>query len=227
MLTTIFVLVTVLSTTLAATTHDLVGTWASKSMSVVTGPGFFNPLTDSLLEPNHTGVSYSFTADGYYESALYSITGNPAEPSCAAGVMQWAHGTYTLESEGGIVMVPIAVDGRQLLSTPCTSSTSLYTRFSANDTMQSYTIELDTYRAEYKLTLNREFGSPVQPLYLIYDPPQMLPTTTLLPTATSTSSSKRKRSLDTVPAAERLGIDGVWYTAVGMVIVGAVGFVCV
>lgn len=219
------------SSIVAQTTHDLVGTWASKSKAVVTGPGFFNPLTDSLLEPNHTGVSYSFTSDGYYESALYTITGDPTTPSCPTGVLQWAHGSYTLNTDGGILMVPIAVDGRQIVSEPCLSSTSTYSRFSANDSIQSYSIVLDTYRAEWKLTLNKEYGSPVQPLYLIYDPPQMLPTTTLLPTSTPTSSSKRKRSLGheavAMPMTESQLLNGMWYTAVGMIIVGAFGFICI
>lgn len=227
MLSGVLLIASLLTETCAQTTHNLVGTWASKSKAVVTGPGFFNPLTDSLLEPNHTGVSYSFTSDGFYESALYKIAGDPTTPSCPTGVLQWAHGTYELTTSGGISLVPIAVDGRQLISEPCVSSVSTYIRFSTNDTMQSYSIALDAYRAEWKLTLNPEYGTPVQPLYLIYDPPQMLPTTTLLPT--STSSSKRKRSLSGVEDTERHTgtLDRVWYTAVGMVVVGAVGYVCV
>lgn len=212
-----------LTTASAATAHDIVGTWASKSMAVVTGPGFFNPLTDSLLEPNHTGVSYSFTDDGFYESAIYTITGNPTDPACPTGVLQWAHGSYTLPSTGGIDMVPIAVDGRQLVSTPCTSKTGTYIRFSTNDTMQSYTIALDGYRGEYKLTLNRLYGSPVQPLYLIYDPPQMLPTTTLLPTSTG----KSKRSLDSLSAPSSMKEwDKMWYASMGMIALGLAGFIC-
>lgn len=211
----------------SAQSHSLVGTWSSKSKAVVTGPGFFNPLTDSLFEPNHTGISYSFTADGYYESALYTITGNPTSPECPTGALQWAHGSYTLTAEGGIDMVPIAVDGRQLLSQPCEADLSTYIRFSTNDTMQSYEITVDDYRGEWTLTLNRLYGSPVQPLYLMYDPPQMLPTTTLLPT--STAASKRKRSLDDAilprQAPDVLGM--MWYTSVGMIVIGSIGYFCV
>ena len=71
----------------------LVGTWSTKSKSVLTGPvsvarqacehldehaqltcssqDFYNPVTDTLIEPALTGISYSFTIDGYYEEAYY------------------------------------------------------------------------------------------------------------------------------------------------------------
>lgn len=206
--------------------HSLVGTWSSKSKSVITGPGFFNPLTESLLEPNHTGVSYSFTADGFYESALYSISSNPAQPECPTGVLQWAHGSYTLTPAGGIDMVPIAVDGRQLLSQPCLSEKSTYIRFSTNDTMQSYSIAIDPYHGEWRLTLNRLYGSPVQPLYLVYDPPQMLPTTTLLPTSTSTAKTLNKRGVLPIDHNSQVSmLNHAWYGAVGLIVLGAIGYV--
>lgn len=216
-----------LTGTVMAQSHSLVGTWSSKSKAVVTGPGFFNPLTDSLFEPNHTGISYSFTADGFYESASYIITGNPTSPQCPTGALQWAHGSYTLTEDGGIDMVPIAVDGRQLISQPCEADLSTYIRFSTNDTMQSYSIAVDDYRGEWTLTLNRLYGSPVQPLYLMYDPPQMLPTTTLLPT--SSSSSKRKRSLDgqSMPRQSVDVLSMMWYSSVGMIVLGGIGYFCV
>lgn len=53
------------------TDSTLVGTWASKANKTLTGPGFYNPVTDTLIEPNRTGISYSFTSDGFYEEAYY------------------------------------------------------------------------------------------------------------------------------------------------------------
>ncbi|KAM3076890.1 Reversal of tor2 lethality [Clarireedia jacksonii] len=64
-----------LSTTSAATS-ELAGTWSTKSAAVLTGPGFYNPVNDSLLEPTHTGFSYSFTTDGYYEESYYRVVAN-------------------------------------------------------------------------------------------------------------------------------------------------------
>jgi hypothetical protein len=38
--------------------------------------GFYNPINDSFIEPSHTGISYSFTADGFYEEAYYRAISN-------------------------------------------------------------------------------------------------------------------------------------------------------
>jgi hypothetical protein len=38
--------------------------------------GFYNPVNDSFIEPSHTGISYSFTSDGYYEEAYYRAISN-------------------------------------------------------------------------------------------------------------------------------------------------------
>lgn len=54
----------------------LVGTWSTKSKAVITGPGFYNPVADKLTEPSHPGISYSFTADGYFEEAYYRAISN-------------------------------------------------------------------------------------------------------------------------------------------------------
>lgn len=115
--------------------------------------GFYDPLKDQLLEPNLTGISYSFSADGYYEEALYRALANresrmtyistresrggkliqpiflAAEPSCPAGLMQWQHGSYVVLANGSLILTPIAVDGRQLLSEPCTEGVGSYTRY--------------------------------------------------------------------------------------------------
>lgn len=59
----------------------LVGTWSTKSKAVFTGPGFYNPVTDRLIEPNHPGISYSFTEDGHYEEAYYRAISNREFPT--------------------------------------------------------------------------------------------------------------------------------------------------
>lgn len=33
-------------------------------------------MTDDLIEPNRTGISYSFTSDGFYEEAYYRAISN-------------------------------------------------------------------------------------------------------------------------------------------------------
>ena len=55
---------------------DLVGTWSTKSNETLTGPGFFDPVKDRLIEPPRTGISYSFTLDGHYEEAYFRAISN-------------------------------------------------------------------------------------------------------------------------------------------------------
>ena len=48
--------------------------------------------------------------------------------------MQWQHGSFTFNpSNGSLVLTPIAVDGRQLLSSPCEGSNSIYTRYNQTE----------------------------------------------------------------------------------------------
>ena len=83
----------------------------------------------------------------------------------------------------------------------------------------------------------------MNPMYLVYSPPQMLPTQTLNPTATptgatrstSTVSSKRKRSLDdgvdinqNILLQQKVAInaDRFWWIGAGMIAIGSVGYFC-
>ena len=65
---------------------------------------------------------------------------------------------------------------------------------------QGYSIYVDPYHQVLRMDMYRFDGSPLPPMYLAYNPPQMLPTSTLNPTATatgasSTATSKLKRAL--------------------------------
>lgn len=117
---------------------DLVGTWSSKSNKTVTGPGFYDPLNDKLIEPERTGISYSFTADGHYEEAYYRAIANPVNPACPSAIMQWQHGSFVKNADGSLSLTPIDVDGRQLMSEPCDSSHAIYTRYNQTETMEVY-----------------------------------------------------------------------------------------
>ncbi|GME88530.1 unnamed protein product [[Candida] boidinii] len=168
----------------ADTDSDLVGTWSSKSNSVFTGPDFFDPIDELLIEPALPGISYSFTEDGYFEEAIYQVTPNPKDHSCPAAAIIFQHGTYTVNSTGSILLTPFEVDGRQLLSEPCNDNgVSSYTRYSQKETFKQYSVYVDPYHGRWRLDLNQWDGTPVQPLYLAYRPPQMLPTITLNPTS--------------------------------------------
>ncbi|KAL7271959.1 Reversal of tor2 lethality [Rhizina undulata] len=214
---------------------SLTGTWSSKSNAVFTGPDFYDPVTEKMTEPRLTGSSYSFTDDGYFEEALYLAIANPTEPSCPSAVMQWQHGTYIIASNGSLVLHPIMVDGRQLYSAPCENKQSIYTRYNETKVYEKWVIIQDEYRGNYRLNLYKFEGTPMNPMYLAFRPPQMLPTQTLNPTsainakATGTSKMKIKRSLPVaaVKRAKHIDADRVWWLGVALTAVGFFGYFCV
>lgn len=183
---------------------ELEGTWTSKSNTVFTGPGLYDPVDELLIEPDLPGISYSFTADGHYEEALYRITSNPVNHSCPIASLTYQHGTYEILTNGSVILTPIAVDGRQLLSDPCGISgvsfdkhatNSIYSRYVQKTWFKTYQVYVDPYHGRYRLQIYQFDGSPMQPLYLTYRPPLMLPTYALNPTdkASETKSTLRKR----------------------------------
>ncbi|OCK93363.1 uncharacterized protein K441DRAFT_697219 [Cenococcum geophilum 1.58] len=220
---------------------DLVGTWSSKSNSTLTGPKFYDPVNERMFEPDHTGISYSFTADGFFEEAYYRAVANPGNPACPKGIMQWQHGSFTKQANGSLVLVPIAVDGRQLYSDPCSYKTSVYTRYNQSELFERYEVLTDPYHNIPRLNLYKFDGSPMMPLYLAYSPPEMLPTQTLNPTTVSSSpgakaTTKFKRSADeiTLPMnhkvlnrrREPIPADRWWWFGVFLTGSGAVLYFC-
>ena len=149
--------------------------------------------------------------------------------------MQWQHGTWEVAANGSLVLSPLMVDGRQLLSEPCTYKNSIYTRYNQTEVFQSYTVALDTYNNRMRLELYEEGGAPLNPMWLIYSTPLMCPTTTLNPmttaSATATGKAKVKRGADfEVPMNFKMGSthktlsvnpDWVWWA--GMAFTGGGG----
>lgn len=210
---------------------ELVGTWSSKSNTVFTGPGFYDPVDELLIEPDLPGISYSFTEDGHYEEALYRVVSNPQNHSCPVASVTYQHGSYELLSNGSLVLKPIAVDGRQLLSDPCGGNSethSIYSRYVQSTWFKAFQVYVHNYNGRYTLQLYQFDGSKMQPLYLAYKPPLMLPTYALNPTdkASETKSSLRKkvkRSLENqyrTTAVKQFSndkYDSLWWVAVAVV----------
>lgn len=230
----------------AADKKDLHGTWSSKSNQVFTGPGFYDPVDELIIEPSLPGISYSFTEDGHWEMASYLVSSNPQDPKCPSAAITFQHGNYDLMDNSTLILHPIGVDGRQLVSEPCKDKgVSTYNRYNQTITFHHFYIRLDDYHGMYKLQLFQFDQSPLQPLYLAYRPPMMLPTETLNPTETASSgkaksTGKHKRSLrDTVrrnlenkhktnavksQPKSILNSDVVYYLSIGMIGVGSVAF---
>ncbi len=106
---------------------------------------------------------------------------------------------------------------------------------------QRYQVGPDPFHNVQRLDLFRFDGSPMHPMFLAYNPPQMLPTSTLNPTATSTapagrptSQSRVKRTTDDeagetieplnkkaiLTPTEPFNADRWWWVGVGLTAVG-------
>lgn len=49
---------------------------AGGSRLIMYKQGFYDPVNEKFTEPKHPGISYSFTADGYFEEAYYRAVAN-------------------------------------------------------------------------------------------------------------------------------------------------------
>lgn len=68
--------------------------------------------------------------------------------------MQWQHGSYTVFGNGTLILTPIAVDGRQLLSDPCRQQSGQYTRY---NTTEEFKVHLFHFFLRLILTTHRNF----------------------------------------------------------------------
>jgi len=152
----------------------LTGTWSSGSQAVQTGPGFANPANLTFEYPKNTGVSYSFTDDGFYEIARYRFNGNGSEPTCITGIIGWSHGKYTLQPNGSITMQPFN-DGFQQIQDPCAAVSNFIEEYNQTELYQSWRIFRDPTTG-YKLHLFQFDGAPVAPQFQVSTTPNMLPT---------------------------------------------------
>jgi len=197
---------------------SLLGMWSSGSGAVKTGAGFANPVNFSFIYPATTGISYSFTTDtlpdgsaGYFEEAQYRFSGNGSRPNCIVGVVQWQHGTYTLQPNGSIILNPFAPDGRQQVQDMCASQSNIIQQFNQTTLFLNWNIYQDPQRG-YKLQLYRFDGAPLSPMYLISQTPNMLPTQTLTANVTAgatSASSNALSSRDVLYVGSMLGMTGV------------------
>ncbi|KAF9895067.1 Reversal of tor2 lethality [Aspergillus nanangensis] len=186
---------------------DLVGTWSTKSRNVITGPGFYDPINDKFLEPNLTGISYSFTSTGHYEEAYFRALSNRE---------------HMFPGDGSLHLTPIEVDGRQLLSDPCSSEEGIYTRYNQTEEFNSFKVSVDPYHNIQRLDLQKFDDSFMHPMYLIYQPPQMLPVNTLNPVshkkrhlARETNGRKQLVTRDDIINPSRWLWLGLFMTVVG------------
>lgn len=106
------------------------------------------------------------------------MVSNGTEPRCIQGTVLWQHGSWDYLSNGSIVLTPISIDGRLQVQDPCAAQSNVIFQFNTTVLISSWRIFSDPQRGP-KLQMYQYDGSPYSPMYLIAQPPNMLPTETL------------------------------------------------
>lgn len=154
--------------------------------------------------PNNTGISYSFTNDGFFEEAQYRYTSNASNPACIQATVFWQHGTYTLNDNGSITLFPFGPDGRIQVQDPCAPVTNIITYYNQQTLYADWGIVIDEQTRNYVLKMNRFDGAKMPYLYLRARPPFMLPTQLLTGTnASGQVVQTRKRSTSPINMFKR------------------------
>lgn len=104
----------------------------------------------------------------------------------------------------------------------------------ANCEFQSFTVSTDSYHRVKRLDLQAFDEAPMPPMYLVFRPPQMLPTTTLNPVR-ETGKSKRHIARDigspvgveTLMRSDHIGNPDRWlWFGVLMTAMGGIALIC-
>jgi hypothetical protein len=114
------------------------------------------------------------TANDFYEIARYRMVGNGTVPQCVTGVINWVHGTYTINPNGSITMVPFG-DGYQQIQDPCAAQSNFVEAYNDTELYVMWQIFQDP-QTGYKLHLFQYDGAPLSPMFQVSATPNMLPT---------------------------------------------------
>jgi hypothetical protein len=201
---------------------SIVGTWSSGSRAVQTGPGFTNPANMTFTYPRTTGISYSFSQDGFYEIARYRFFGNGSHPTCITGVIGWVHGNYELLINGSIVLRPLG-DGYQQIQDPCAAVSNFIEPYNITEFYRNWRIFQDPTDG-YKLHLFGFDGAPLAPQFQISTTPTMLPTRLLRNVTLDLGTGQFARRSNDATMNHRWSV-GAW-SAAGAVVVALASLAC-
>jgi len=156
----------------------LPGTWSTGSGAVTTGPAFCTPVNTTFNYPKNTGVSVSFTTDGFYELSRYRFMGNATKHKCITGLLNWHHGTYTVDQTANSITLTPFGDGYQQIQNICEAITNFIENYNQTEFYKQYQIFQDPADG-YKLHLYDAGGAPYAPMFYRSSTPVMNPTKSL------------------------------------------------
>jgi len=187
----------------------LPGTWSTGSGAVTTGPDFCTPESTSFNYPKNTGVSVSFTTDGFYELSRYRFQGNATRHKCITGLLNWHHGTYTVDDTvNSITLTPFG-DGYQQIQNTCEAITNFIENYNITEFYREYQIFQDPTDG-YKLHLYDSGGSPYAPMFFRSANPIMQPTRSLrnvsVPVASGTVQNRKRSAGEMTSSPASVGL---------------------
>lgn len=179
-------------------THNataLGGTWSTGSGAVITGSPYVDPISMRVLYPNTTGRGISFvdTPNGsFFEQFDYRITSNASNPNCITAVITWQHGDMEYLPNGSLLLKPFGADGFQQVENPCSAFSNQVTRYNQSILFSMWRVFPLPGGTGVHLNLYEFDGTPVAPMNLIANPPNMLPTHPIItPIATASGNIRR------------------------------------
>jgi hypothetical protein len=164
------------------------GTWSSGSGAVRTGLGFFNPISKNFTLPATSGVSYSFTEDGFFETSQFTYKSNPQSNRCFTAALTWQHGKFTFNANNSLSLFPYAADGFVQVISPCGAQTVEVYHYNQFELIPMWYNYVDAHPgfqngtgSAYALQLYNDggdgaAGAPKNVMWLVSRPPSMLPT---------------------------------------------------
>jgi hypothetical protein len=123
---------------------------------------------------------------------IFTSASTGSEPTCITGVINWAHGRYSLNANGSITMVPLG-DGFQQVQDPCAAVSNFIEVYNQTEYYKGWRIFTDPTDG-FKLHLFLFDGSPAAPQFQISTTPNMLPTQLLRNVPTADTVSRRSVS---------------------------------
>jgi len=201
---------------------SIVGTWSSGSQAVQTGPAFANPANMTFTYPRTTGISYSFSEDGFYEVSRYRFLGNGSHPTCITGVIGWAHGKYDLLYNGSIVLTPLG-DGYQQIQDPCAAVSNFIEPYNITEFYRNWRIFQDPTDG-FKLHLFGFDGAPLAPQFQVSTTPTMLPSRLLRNVTPAEVNGQFVRRSNDATMSHRWSVSA--WSAAGAVLVALASLAC-
>lgn len=119
-------------------------------------------------------IPHSSSDDGHFEVARYRFNSNASEPNCIQGIVNWAHGKYTIQPNGSITFDTLP-DGFQQIQDPCAAQSNFIEPYGRPELYRNWRIFEDA-SAGPKLHLFQFDGAPLAPMFRVANPPIMLPT---------------------------------------------------